>query len=155
MDSAEIVKNLKIAFNRTTSRGTILDALLKILEQGTTYEEIRSAILEEPPPPKQAGLTRTGVDNGPAPAVTGAFKDPVVQLKKHAGKRMSEIAQEDPGYLLWCIDQAVSSDWFRAQCRLALELYDTDAPPRKSARVIPDDNPPSSLDETDEGDVPF
>lgn len=152
-----IVRNLRIAFDPTVSRGTAMDAFLKLIEGHVYYRDAHSAMMESgaPPPRPMPGTAPTNPE----------FKDPTLTFGKHRGRKLSDIAKESPAYLTWMLENEVSkSEWFTKQARMALELYDaagTPPPVKTPVKQLEmpagspeeDDIPDPKIDEDD--DVPF
>lgn len=149
MNNEDTVKNLRIALNKTVSRGSAMDAFLRLLEGGVDFDTVRSAIVE-------CGPATPRLVQKPGHA---DFKDLVVSFGKHRGKKLSEIAETAPSWLTWAIDNEISTEFFRQQCRKALELYDTENPhrsPSRLSRSLNETDAPSRPHELkDDDDVPF
>lgn len=48
------------------------------------------------------------------------FVDPVMPFGKHKGRRLSDIADDSPGYLHWLLDNTELKDFLRTQVQLAI-----------------------------------
>ncbi len=152
MNNDEIVKNLRIAFNRTVGRGSAIDAFLKLIEGGADYGVVHSAMNEcGAPAPRPTG-------RAPATGETNkAFKDPTFTFGKFRDRKLSDVAQENPGYISWVLENNVcKSPWFADQCRMALEIYDSaDGPRMRGTGPTLDEAEAQEPPLDHEDDIPF
>lgn len=160
MKRDDIMTGLSLALNRSISIGQSLDALVRLREE-SNYEEVVAAVKNGPTPVQATPKPTMPNPNFPA------FKDPELRFGKYRGQHVSAIAKSDAQYLLWVIDQNdAAGAWFKEQCRLALEIYDSvDGPPKNSRTPKParqsefdineDQPPPAPSLPVEEDDVPF
>lgn len=116
--SAHDAANITAALLGRTAPATTLEAAEQIRDDALqTFEWFRERIMARTLEIGGSGGGGTSGGRSQAPAATGDESDPgnvVLQLRKHKGKTIAAVHEENPEYLTWCLENVTDAFLLRA-----------------------------------------